>query len=79
MKNLSTICEAHRHAHYLARKSGGDDYALLLPEEKETLIRQLLEIIDVMHDMGERMERRLKEYYDFVTEFLEAGDQLMED
>ena len=75
MKHLSTICEARRHAHYLADRS----HARVTPEEKDLLIQQLLEVIDRMWNMGQRMEIRLKEYYDFMTEWLEAADQLMED
>jgi hypothetical protein len=66
MKQLSTICGAHQHAHWLVdRRLDRDDM-------KDRLIAQLVNIIDQMHGMGQRMEARLVEYRDFCHDLQET-------
>lgn len=68
-----TICQAHSEAQ--------EWYEHFLAEDNSTefIVVRLMNIIEEMREMGARMENRLKEYYDFMSEWMEAADDLMED
>lgn len=66
MKQLSTICGAAKHAALLYHRCDTGQH-----EKCQQLVDQLMEIIENMWDMGQRMEDRLREYRDFCHDLQE--------